>query len=240
MSRIIFCATVAFLCCGLNSFGQDSGLNKQSGSAFRSIAFPQATDIPNPFEFSRETESSAVAAPQAELPDSLQDPTSLPVTRQHHERTVVDTIVDHSMLMNTPHASYEPVEWCQSMATPNPIGEIMLREFCVQGLWDGYEAQRAHLCAHMWHKLSGHHCGSCGPSGSCCPPVGCNNRSNCGPVQNRYRAAQPKAGCSGNCGVADCEHCAQASPIPAVPVAEEDPSAGSRDYFAELKNSVVR
>ena len=165
MSRIIFCATVAFSCCGVQAFGQ--GYYSQPGAHYQLTASPQQSDIPNPFDFSNQPAPPSTA-PQAELSNSFQDPDSIPGCAQPPERSIVDTMVDHSMLMNTPHASYEPVDWCQTITTPNPVAEMMLREYCVDGLWDGYEAQRAHLCAHMWHKLSGHGCGSCGSQCGCC------------------------------------------------------------------------
>lgn len=100
----------------------------------------------------------------------------------HHQRSVVDTIVDHAALGNTPHVAYTPIYWGGAPQTPNPVANWLLREECVAGLWDGYPQQRAAECAHMWAHLSGH-CGHHGHAG--CAAGSCNS---CAAPRNRYLA----------------------------------------------------
>jgi hypothetical protein len=253
MSRMIICATVAFVCCGQQSFAQPGAYDHESQPRLQIADFPQDTVIPNPFDFSTESTSPsdrtpAVRKPQAELSDAVPDPGSLPVARQPHQRSIVDTMVDQSMLMNTPHADFEPVEWCPTMRGPNPVGEFMLRQFCVDGLWDGYEAQRAHLCLHQWHKLTGRGCQNCGTA--CGSAANCHGSGDCGStVRNRYRTSR----CGGDCGAHTATHCAQHTSAATtsevvetreVEVAELDATStgeeAGRDYFAELKASINR
>jgi hypothetical protein len=239
MIRMIFCAAAALSCCGATSlFGQNHStdvlptLDVQQATP---VVFPQDSTLPNPFDFA--PSGMAETPSQPEPPASAEtasDPSSLPVTRSNNDRSVVDTIVDQAALMNTPHASYEAVDWCGSIETPNPVGEVLLRQFCVEGLWDGYEAQRACVCARMWHHLQKHHCGGCGHSTGC-PSCACVGRAS---SQNRYR----QGNCGGHCGTANTGHCASVSQPTTIPaeVVVGTPNMPSPDRFAERKSSVVR
>lgn len=111
-------------------------------------------------------EKGPTNTPSAKPNASDSSPSTLPVGRHHrHQRSVVDTIVDHAAIGNVPHVTTTPIYWGGAAQTPNPVADWLLREECVAGLWDGYPQQRAAECAHMWAHLSGQ-CGHCG-SGQC-------------------------------------------------------------------------
>jgi hypothetical protein len=193
---ITFLATVAFSCCGIHSsFAQiqfTTGqptlapllLSNQTESAEVSDALVQET-VPNPFDFFTEQDASSSATgstPSAsvELSPSDEDPTSLPVGRHHQNRSIVETVIDHSTISAIPHAAMGPVFWNAPARTPNPVAEILLREECnVRGLWAGYPAQRAAECADMWNRINKPHgCKSCAHTAPQC--------NTCQPVRNRY------------------------------------------------------
>lgn len=197
MKKTLLCATVAFVCCGAtSSFAQMRMLPGQPTPAPR-LAAAQITEaeIASPFDsLADELEPSDFfddsPLQESNSSEPASDPTSLNVSRPDG-RNVVDTLVDYSTLSNVPDCSIVPVDWTQSARTPNPVAEILLRERCVNGLWDNYPAERAAECAHMYAKLNGHsRCGSgaCGVSGPCsvCAPA-----ATCAQPRNRYRERQP-------------------------------------------------
>ena len=87
--------------------------------------------------------------PQAEI---TADPTRLPVRTN---APVVDTMATYGHIAGVPDATATQVDWCYGTAqTPNPVAEVLLRQECVEGLWDGYDAMRAEECALMWSRLT--------------------------------------------------------------------------------------
>jgi hypothetical protein len=214
MKNVSLYATVAFLCCGSTSlfaqaYGWKEAQNRspQAVSPSASGLQPAAEQIPDPFQFldnpqepastPAKTDSSrspVLIAPQTKSGESS-DPASLPVSRPYSSNNaVVDTMVHQGVIASVPHAATSPVEWCYGeLRAPNHVADFLMRQECVEGLWDRYPAQRAAECAHMWEKLTatkqchcGHGCGSCNA-----------NYSHSGSV-NRYTQSQ----CDG------CAHCA--------------------------------
>lgn len=197
MKKTLLCATVAFICCGTNSsFAQMRMLPGTPTPAPR-LAAAQITEaeIASPFDSLTGDLESSDFFDEGTLQDSpntepASDPTSLNVSRPD-SRNVVDTLVDYSTLSNVPDCSVVPVDWSQSARTPNPVAEILLRERCVNGVWDGYQAERAAECAHMYAKMNGRNrcgTGACGVSGPCsvCAPT-----ATCAKPRNRYLERQP-------------------------------------------------
>ena len=266
MKKTLLCATVAFLCCGVNSsFAQMRMLPGQPTPAPR-LAAAQITEaeIASPFDsLSDELESSdfynegSQKASQNVEPAS--DPTSLNVSRPDG-RNVVDAMVDYSTLSTVPDCSIVPVDWTQSARTPNPVAEILLRERCVNGLWDGYQAERAAECAHMYAKINGHsRCGSgaCGVSGPC---SACAPATTCAQPRNRYLERQPHhrhlggacnstpacgsapaCDCAAPCASGGCASTIEPAQLQTLPVSNPGiPPGESRDNVASLRLPAIR
>ncbi|MGN6546099.1 MAG: hypothetical protein ACTHK7_13680 [Aureliella sp.] len=77
------------------------------------------------------------------------------------------------VLSNTPEAGMVPVCWPDGVGgcrTPNPIADMMARNWCTDGLWATYPAQRACQCVHIQQHTGGYNrytygsaaCGACG------------------------------------------------------------------------------
>ena len=161
------------------------------------------------------------------------DPASLP---EGHQAGIVDTIHDFSVLADVPNAAIMPVDWQQGVSTPNPVGDYLLRQHCVDGLWDGYAAQRAAECAAMWARLNGHGCHRstvCGPCTVCAGPQ-------TGIVRNRYRTQATTPVCDGG-AACDAPCSADLADSPPAPVAAEQvPSTETRDQVAQLPEVLMR
>lgn len=73
------------------------------------------------------------------------------------------------VLAGTPEVGMVPVCWPEGVGgcrTPNPIADYMMRNWCTDGLWATYPAQRACQCAHIQHHTGGYNrytngCGTC-------------------------------------------------------------------------------
>jgi len=120
--------------------------------------------IPDPFDLSEQSPSDVVQpAPDLDSTHQLggtsariEDPKSLAVGTNVRKPSVVDTMANYATLADMPHAGHGPVQWGYGMGqTPNPVAEAMLREYCVDGLWDGYADQRARECAEQWAHIHG-------------------------------------------------------------------------------------
>ncbi|MCA9190938.1 MAG: hypothetical protein KDB03_04235 [Planctomycetales bacterium] len=97
----------------------------------------------------------------------------------------LDANVGTSFVPTVPNAGFAPAQWCQPTAGYNPVATYMLRQWCVDGLWDNYPCERAALCADMHGHLTKKSACS-----TCAPGIACNS---CQPI-NRY--TQPTHGCS--------------------------------------------
>lgn len=215
MKITTFSVAVAVVCIGFNPANAQTHANRLNRPTPAPTLVSGANQIPssdspttaeinaidNPFDFLDAPQPEHGLRTEASSPSDTSrsnspasDPSSLPVVR-HPRQGIVDAIVDHAALDGVMDASQSPVFWTQSAQTPNPVASILLREQCVQGLWDGYQAERARECAAMWAHLAGHqHCGNaCGS----CAAGGCQSGACAGP-RNRYREACDSApvGCS--------------------------------------------
>ncbi|MCR9293492.1 MAG: hypothetical protein NXI32_12285 [bacterium] len=193
------------------------------------IGLNAEAEIPDPFTFLDDSDGSipplspeATAAqqapaleiqPQADMDPSLTDPKSLPVRTNLPKNSVVDTMVNDDTVASIPNAALQPVDWCYGqMRAPNHVADYLMRQECVNGLWDNYPAQRAAECAHMWKHLTAKKKCRCGH--------GCNTACGSCPT-NRY--------VSENCD--SCTHCAATANAAAMQQAEQ---------MAKLGTSAVR
>ncbi|MCA9125453.1 MAG: hypothetical protein KDB22_00145 [Planctomycetales bacterium] len=141
----------------------------------------------------------------------LSDPQSLR-TSHANRSSVIDAVNALATIEGVSDCRTTPVSWDEAYRTPNPVASVLLREQCVAGLWDGYEAQRAAECARMWEKIAGHPRCGCACQPSCA--AGC---APCGVQVNRY--LQTPAACD------QCNEFAS-SAIPQLSATNVSPVAG--------------
>ncbi len=80
-----------------------------------------------------------------------------------NNRTMVDTILHYGSLDGIPDANTMPVQWPSStpVSRSNPVGHYMLQNWCVQGLWYQYPAERAAECQVIQQRLAARSGNSC-------------------------------------------------------------------------------
>ena len=97
------------------------------------------------------------------------DPQALESSQPVIERSVLEKsvpVMSHgargqaplSVLANVPEVGMMPVAWPHSMGgcpTPNPVANMMTRNWCTEGLWDGYACESARQCQHIQHHVNG-------------------------------------------------------------------------------------
>jgi hypothetical protein len=132
------------------------------------------------------------------------------------------TAATHPDLFTAPHVAHEPIVWpygLEGAAVPyNPTVTVMTRNWCADGLWDNYAAQRAAECARIQSDLhGGHHHRFSGQRSA-----GCEGRA--GGIFNRYLPST--AACPSGCDPA------AASLVPPAPVAA--PAGGLPDLAPPL------
>lgn len=204
----IFAALLLLLGLTATSHGQDSW-----GNSNDPLSFSDQPAVPNPFDTTPSSSDASStgtstedrpkagklqleASPANQSPEEAPAPPagSIPGGQPvaNYATGAFPSGVDYEILAMTPHIRQVPVQWSHPASTPNPVGEIMLREFCTSGLWRGYAAERAAECAHMWKKIEGSrkHCGA----GCDACDSGCTSCQTQQPVVNRYRSAEP--GCT--------------------------------------------
>lgn len=196
MKNLLFCATVAFSCCAASICLSQSDLDSElefSDPPSNPFDFPasQVKDLSPPPNASPSTPAAPQQEPATQQPVATQHGGAYPprahgVPPQAHG-SPQQPMVDLSVLAHTPHVKHTPINWAQQVQTPNPIADILLREYCSQGLWNGYEQERAAECAHMAKKLAGGCCGKCTQCNQCnTAPSACSACS--GQGHNRYQA----------------------------------------------------
>lgn len=256
MKTTTFFATVASLCCGLSSlFGQSatSGILNLDAPAPAASQLESANGAPgttheiaNPFSFFSDDPPAVEPRQSADSGRSAsdRDPSSLSPRDDRHKPTLIDTMANHALLANIPHAAHSHDCWYGPCATPNPVAEVLLRQECVDGLWAGYQAQRAAECAKMWHHLAGRPapCYSvCGPCSACSPQ----------PPRNRYLEQHGPACDTPSCGHHVPSPASHAIPTPvplsalpsptiAPPIGQSEPSSSQSDSVAWHTNSMLR
>lgn len=155
----------------------------------------QLTQEPAPESTSTPADHSQAVISEEPVPNPIlvevsegQDPASLPVGGHPGRTSLVETMADYDTIASIQNAAIAPVDWCHGATrTPNPVAEVLMRQGCVEGLWDGYAAQRAAECADMWEKLTAtKNCRGCGSSHRQCQTHdGGHNARGSRPV-NRY------------------------------------------------------
>lgn len=168
------------------------GLEDESSPSDQTQIAPSVNiDIAPSIDSEFSSEDSVLVRSESAPTQPSPDPHSIPSGRP----TLVDSILTQSSLEGVLDCTESPVDWSMGVRTPNPVASILLREQCVQGLWNGYDAQRAAECAAMWEKLYGHQrCNYCvAPAPACTPKTR---------PRNRYR--ERAAGCDTQSGGTPC------------------------------------
>lgn len=232
MRFTILASAVAISCCGLSSFasaqysrsaglptpapglylGQTDETEQPQAQVDASASNGEQTEKRSPFDFLSNDANSVTPSDAA----SLQYDSS-PAANVGNGKSVgrrnsspADTIIAGAKAVNASY--FPPIDWASAgHRTPNPTADYMCREYCVDGLWDNYAAERAQICARQWERIYGghRHCGSCGVQAGCqtCG-TGCATAGQGRPVINRYRT-------SGTC--TGCDQCAGQSTAAAMP-----------------------
>ncbi|MFO1062765.1 MAG: hypothetical protein U0892_02675 [Pirellulales bacterium] len=155
----------------------------------------------NAIGFGGDTVGTGVTRAEIDDPAALSQPTPTSTPTYGAPKASVPagqpTAVTHPHLFTAPHVNDMPIEWpCgqRNVLNPyNPTATFMLHNWCTQGLWDTYPAQRAAECARIQRQISGQ-CG-CGMHHGCCGQAACAH-GYCGGTINRYTQS---AGCD-SCG----------------------------------------
>lgn len=197
--RLVF-ATATLLCCGFSSLASGQleltasptlapPLHLAQSSSSDTPNVGDSDDRPSPFDIFADAAPNALQMPQAIEEKSEENTT--PVGR-HHRSAPAGGTVQVAPVHN--HNYAPPVDYASHQRrTPNLVANYMSREWCVDGLWDNYSAERAAQCARQAEIIAGRqHCGHCGSAGACGQPA-CEQPS-CQPVINRYRQQ------GGHCG----------------------------------------
>ncbi|MFO0943632.1 MAG: hypothetical protein U0930_23090 [Pirellulales bacterium] len=243
MRFTILASAVALSCCGLNSlasaqYSRSAGLPTPAPSLYLGQSDepeqPQAqvensasnsdeqANKRSPFDFLN-NDAKALSAPEAASLQYDSSPSADAGTGKSVGRlnsSPADIIIAGAKAVNAGY--FPPIDWASAgHRTPNPTADYMLREYCVDGLWDNYAAERAQQCARQMERIYGghRHCGSCGVQPACqsCG-VGCGTGQS-RPVINRYRTNGSCTGCAQCTGQATpaavaapgCNDCAQAT-----------------------------
>lgn len=206
-----------------NTLNVPTGLFASEGDATEQsppLAQPPATivneapSISSPFENSPpaqvETPTSEASSGDSSS-SSLEQPFGKHQRQQAGERSMVNTILQYGAYQDLPNASYMPIQWPSTSShshTTNPIGRYMLRNWCVDGLWATYPAQRAAQCQAIQNSLSGcshNHCNRY-LMPNCSQGCSAHTAAACGPISN-----------GGNGTYSTCAN-GNAPSIPAVPM----------------------
>jgi hypothetical protein len=142
-----------------------------------------ATTTTNPF--TQTADPSATIASEAKVGDS----------------NPVESIIENSKLQHfSGFQMGSTIAWGGTGRRSDAIADYMRLEFCTNGLWDGYDAERARICAKQHERIYGHPHGCCAAGCGCAvPPVACQTHCR-GCRFNRYtQQIQP------SCQAAECD-----------------------------------
>lgn len=244
MKISISLVTVALLCCGYSSSSQAqvqllSGntystarsvaalaqdeivfddasvveVKKADPQSLRSMDAPVLSSTPSNNPFAQAADPSIVAAVEGKVGD----PKAAEAAHGVHS-TPVESIIENSRLQH--FSGYQlgsASNWGGAGRRSDPIADYMRIEFCSSGLWDGYEAERARICAKQYERIYGHphHC--CG-AGCGCATQSSDCQPHCrGCRFNRYTQQIQPSCQAAQCDSTDsCDQCDQqaASRIP--------------------------
>lgn len=89
----------------------------------------------------------------------------VPVSRNvgSNSRSMTETIIQYGSMDGIADAATMPINWPSSspLYRTNPIGHTMLQNWCVQGLWYNYPAQRAAECVRIQQQIARGSCNAC-------------------------------------------------------------------------------
>lgn len=214
----VLASAVAISCCGFVSFSsaqysQPTGAptpaptlhlvqsedvtNQQPGESSEGRA-TDSSSKPSPFDFfpsdrANPVQQSESASSQSDVVIEDSEPATKAVGRRHHASSPADAIISGANATNY----FAPADWSSTVRqTPNPTADYMMREWCVNGLWDNHPAEMALQCARQSRLIYGghHHCGQCRV------PAGCQNGSCQSGAYHQAHAVAPvrSSGCA-NC-----------------------------------------
>lgn len=234
-----FVATAALFCCGspVCAVAQERFHRVAPSPAARLISI-QVDSEESPFDLEYGDEQTQVD------PQAQPDPQSLSSRQDPQGPSPVDSILNNSRqdeqtktpvsTSSTPPATvmdgshFAPLCWSQASYSHNALADYMRIQWCADGLWDTFPAERAAQCAKQWELISGahrHRCGHCGHagvhaySGHCGHCAGgqldcdtCDGNASPSRPINRYRLHRrhQTAGCCSQavgdsaCGSAEC------------------------------------
>ena len=224
----VLASAVAIACCGFVSFSSaqysqpisaptpaptlnlvqsEDATSQQLGESSEARA-TETTSKPSPFDFFpadranpvQQTESASL---QSDVSIEESEPATKAVGRRHHASSPADAIISGAQATGY----FAPIDWSSAARqTPNPTADYMMREWCVDGLWNNHSAEMALQCARQSQRIYGghHHCGQCrvqpGYHHGGCQNGACQN----GACQQAHVAAPVRS--------SGCAHCASTAP----------------------------
>jgi hypothetical protein len=201
MRGCLFYSTVAFICSGISSFASAQfSLSAASPTPAPQLFLAQTEAGPSqpeepedtqdeklasPFEFLEDQSPESTSAGTSDEPaaaQTRQDPAppsnyatapAQPVSRYSQTANPADTILTGAYGAHPGYAG--PIDFTShARRTPNPTYQYMMGQWCADGLWDNYEAERAAQCAVAARRIAHvRHNGHCGVSGGCAPQPNC-------------------------------------------------------------------
>lgn len=230
----LLASSVAISCCGFVSFSSaqysqsigvptpaptlqlvqsDDETSQQLGES-NEARTTESSSKPSPFDFfpsdrAKPVQQSESASLQSDLVIEESEPATKAVGRRHHASNPADAIISGA---NAAPGYFAPIDWASAARhTPNPTADYMMREWCVDGLWDNHANEMALECARQSRRIYG----GCNHGGQCGVQPGCYQ----GGFQHvgRYRGGCQHGACSqaqfaAPVGSSGCAHCASTAP----------------------------
>lgn len=168
--------------------GPSEATNQQSAKESE-VSVGNELAKPSPFDLFSSDPASAPAEPAALKNDTkpaADTAVGKPVGR--HGRSAAETIIAGASAVSQGSNYFPPIDWSSGLhRTPNPTADYMLRQYCVDGLWDNFAAERAQQCARQMERIYGghRHCGGCAAQQPCQVAGGCSMHGH--QQVNRYR-----------------------------------------------------
>ncbi len=166
--RIHF-ATVAFICCGPSplAFAQNQAIHGTPTPLVRLVAV-QISEDASPLDLNDDDFNAAFTDPQS-LPEDQRLDRSSPVDRiiENSSSEGARGIPIGSPAVIADGTSSAPLYWSHTSHVHNAFADYMRTQWCSDGLWDTFAAERAAQCAHQAAKIAGEHRHGCGRCGQC-------------------------------------------------------------------------
>lgn len=224
----VLASAVAIACCGFVSFSSaqytqltgaptpaptlklvqsEDATSQQLGESSEART-TDSTSKPSPFDFfpsdqANPVQQSESASLQSDVSIEDSETATKAVGRRHHASSPADAIISGAQATGY----FAPIDWSSAARqTPNPTADYMMRQWCVDGLWDNHAAEMSLQCARQSQRIYGghHHCGQCrvqpGYYQGGCHSNACQG----GACQQAHVAAPVRS--------SGCAHCASAAP----------------------------